>query len=643
MNFSIRIQEYKIFFYRLLLVYFFYFLSRLFFYAFNYELLDVTTVSEFLNIFYRGLSFDTTAILYINSLFLLMSVLPLFINTSKGYQKVVLWVYFITNLIAYATNFIDFIYYKFTFSRTTTAGLESVENESNKVGLFFTFLVDYWYVFLLFFITAFAWVKLYNLVEVKEKKHSNIITYLLSSIVIFCGIAVLTVGGIRGDFKHSTRPINLVDANRHVSKVSHSDMILNTPFAIIRTINKNYFKKRKGVDENVIANAFNPIKQYNRVVEKKPNVVVLIVESFAREYIGSFNEKSGISDYEGYTPFVDSLAQHSLIFPNAYANGRKSIHAMSSILAGIPSFKVAYTSSPYSNQETQSMVSAFNEMGYDTSFFHGAPNGSMGFLGYSNILGFDNYYGKTEYNNDADFDGLWGIWDKPFLNYTSDVLSQKKEPFMATLITLSSHSPYKVPEEFKGKFPEGHVPIHKCVGYTDEALKEFFQKASKEDWYDNTIFVITADHCNQIYYDEYRKIVNRFAVPVLFYTPKNEYLGKDYSLAQQIDIYPTIMDMVGYDKPFMSWGRSLVGDTIQEPYAITYSGSKFQFMNDGLICSMDDKKTLGFYDIDDKGLENKLNDSPTNEMLLLEQKAKGFVQDYMNRIIDKNLSATPIK
>ena len=643
MNFSIRIKEYKIFFYRLLLVYFFYFVARLFFYAFNQELLDVTTFSEFLNICYRGLSFDTTAILYINSLFLLMSLLPLFINTSRAYQKVVIWVYFVTNLIAYATNFIDFIYYKFTFTRTTTAGLESVENEENKMGLLFTFLIDYWYVFLLFFITSYVWVKLYKRVKIKEQNYPNKIAYVLSSIIIFCGIAVLTVGGIRGDFKHSTRPITLVDANRHVSKVAHSDMILNTPFAIIRTINKNYFKKRKGIDQKVIVDAFNPIKTYNRTVEKKPNVVVLIVESFAREYIGSFNEKAGIEDYEGYTPFVDSLAQHSLIFPNAYANGRKSIHAMSSILAGIPSFKVAYTSSPYSNQETQSMVSAFNEMGYDTSFFHGAPNGSMGFLGYSNILGFDHYYGKTEYNNDDDFDGLWGIWDKPFLNYTSDVLSKKQEPFMATLITLSSHSPYKVPAAYKGKFPKGHVPIHKCVGYTDEALKEFFKKASKENWYENTIFVITADHCNQIYYDEYAKMVNRFAVPILIFNPRKERVGKDYSLAQQIDIYPTIMDMVGYNKPFMSWGRSLVGDTLQKPYAITHNGSTFQFMNEGLICSMDDKKILGYYDIEDKGLENNLKEHTTQEMKVLGQKAKGFVQDYMNRIIDNKLSATPIK
>jgi phosphoglycerol transferase MdoB-like AlkP superfamily enzyme len=88
---------------------------------------------------------------------------------------------------------------------------------------------------------------------------------------------------------------------------------------------------------------------------------------------------------------VDSLAQHSLIFTNAYANGYKSIHAMSSVIAGIPSFKDAFTSSPYPKQKTESLVSTLKNEGYSTSFFHGAPNGSMGFLGYANILGFDHY------------------------------------------------------------------------------------------------------------------------------------------------------------------------------------------------------------------------------------------------------------
>jgi len=141
------------------------------------------------------------------------------------------------------------------------------------------------------------------------------------------------------------------------------------------------------------------------------NVVLISVESLSAEFMAMYGNKDNV------TPFLDSLSKESLIFPNTFANGRQSIHGMSSVLAGIPSLKDAFTSSPYSNQKIQSIVSVANELGYETSFYHGAPNGSMGFQGFANILGFKDYFGKTEYNNDKDFDGIWAIWDEPFLQY----------------------------------------------------------------------------------------------------------------------------------------------------------------------------------------------------------------------------------
>lgn len=111
------------------------------------------------------------------------------------------------------------------------------------------------------------------------------------------------------------------------------------------------------VDKATIDSLVVPIKQYKNNPKTKPNVVIFILESFAREYIGSFNKDLNIKNYKGYTPFVDSLAQHSLIFTNAYANGYKSIHGMSSVIAGVPSFKDAFTSSPYPKQKIESLVS----------------------------------------------------------------------------------------------------------------------------------------------------------------------------------------------------------------------------------------------------------------------------------------------
>ncbi len=634
-----RLKEYKVLFYRILLAYFFYFLSRVFFYFYNIKLIKIDSVSDFFSLSYHGLAFDTTAILYVNGLFIILSILPFFINTQIAYQKFLLWLYFITNLIALATNFVDFIYYKYTFGRSTIAVMDSLEYESNKTLLFTNFLFNYWHVFVLFIVLSFFWIYLYKKVSIEEQKITFKLKYLGFSMIGFLATAALCIGGVRGDFKKSTRPINLIDASRYVKNTTQADVVLNTPFAIFRTLFSNNFKREKLVSLTTIDTLLYPIKQYKNNPVTKPNIVILILESNAKEYFGSFNKVTKIPNYKGYTPFVDSLAQHSLIFTNAYANGYKSIHAVSSILAGIPSFKDAFTSSPYPKQKTESLVSTLESVGYSTSFFHGAPNGSMGFLGYGNILGIDNYYGKKEYNNDADFDGVWGIWDEPFFQYFNSTISTKKQPFMATLFSVSSHEPYKIPDEYNGKFPKGDINIHEGIGYTDYALKQFFAKAKNKPWFKNTIFVLVGDHGNTIFYEEYKKEINKHSVAMMIYAPNGKYIGENKEFAQQIDLYPTILDMIGYKKSFRSWGRSLIGDSKVPPFVMRYSANLYQFMSGNYICTFDGKKAVGFYDKNDKALTRNLINSRNTEMNLLELRCKSFVQDYMERIIGKKLTS----
>jgi phosphoglycerol transferase MdoB-like AlkP superfamily enzyme len=637
----IRLKEYKVLLYRLGLAYLFYFIIRILFYFYNQNLLHIDNVSEFINVLYRGITFDTASILYVNLLFILLSILPLYINTKKWYQNTLFYIYFFTNLTAFATNFIDLIYYKFSNFRLTIATFNEFENETNGFSLLFSFLGNYWHVLLLFILLSWLWINLYKKVNLTPITIKNKLVYFITSIIGFLIIGTLTVGGIRGDFKHSTRPITLVDANKHITKSEQASMVLNTPFTLIRTINKNYFKHKNYLSENEINRIVKPIKQYhqNDTLSKnnKPNIVLFIVESYGREYLGSFNKRYNIPNYRGYTPFLDSLAQHSLIFDNAFANGRKSIHGMSSVLAGIPSFKVAFTSSSFSNQKIQSLVSCLNDFGYDTSFFHGAANGSMGFQGFGNILGIQHYYGRTEFNNDDEYDGIWGIWDEPFLQYMEETISKKKQPFFATVFTLTSHTPYIVPKGYENMFPKGNKPIHQVVGYTDYAIKKFFEKAKKEPWFNNTIFILTADHTNQKYYKKYRKGINRTAVPILFYKPDNSLAKRDTLLAQQIDIYPTILDLIGYKKPFRSWGRSLVSNDVT-PFVITHTGNVFHFIKGNYTLVFDGNKTIGIYDIKDDTLEHNLINSKTDEITTLEKDCKAYIQDYMNRILDKKLA-----
>lgn len=637
----IRINEYKVMILRLLLAYFFYFIARLLFVLYNFSVLDISSISEFFSLCYHGLIFDTAAIFYLNSLFVLLSMFPLGINTKQYYQKLLFYIYFFFNLIGYATNFIDFGYYKFIYNRTTISEWAVVKNEHNIVQMFLRFAYSYWHIFLLFIVLSFAWIYLYKKIRFKSTPYKKpMVFYISTSIASLLIMLTLMVAGIRGgDLKKSTRPINLVDANRYVKKIQHADVILNTPFAIIRTFGiKKFQKVNYQISTSETQNLIQPIKTYTPKSDSKPNIVLFITESYGREYMGAFNKHKNIPDYQSFTPFLDSLANHSLIFSNAFTNGRKSIHGMSSVLAGIPSFVDAYTSSPYAKQPVESLVSTLNSMGYDTSFFHGAPNGSMGFLGFSNILEFDHYYGKTEFNDDTQFDGSWGIWDEPFFQFMKTTLDTKESPFLATIFTVSSHEPYAIPEKYKEKFPEGSIPMHKCVEYTDFAFQQFFEAAKKEPWFENTIFVITADHCNQVYFDEYRKDINRYAVPIMFYDPKGNYVGEDTDLAQQIDIYPTILQMAGYDKPFRSWGRSLIDETQQtEPFVINHDGVFYRYSKGNYICIFDGEKAIGFYDIDDLSLSQNLIANTNEEMIQIEKSCKAFIKDYFDRIIDKNL------
>lgn len=638
-NPDFRVKELLILGYRLFLAFFFYFISRVLFFIYNFDLLDVDSISEFFVLAYHGITFDTVSIFYVNLLFILLSTLPLGINSTNGYQKILFYSYIPFNLIAYATNFVDFIYYKFIFSRTTVAVLGTLEHETNRITLFFHFLFNYWHVFVLFILISVLWIYLYKRIGIENSVVvvTNKYLYFGFSLITIVAVGAGVLYGIRGDLNKSTRPLNMIDANRYVTKAEHADLILNTPFTIIRTFGKNSFVKVHFVDEKEIEENFKPIKKYANNKPTKPNIVLFIVESFSREYIGAFNKTGNTENYVGYTPFIDSLSKYSLIFTNAYANGSKSIHGMSSVIAGIPSFRDAFTSSPYPKQRIESLTSTLGSQGYDTSFFHGAPNGSMGFLGFSNILGYDHYYGKLEFNDDSQFDGVWGIWDEPFFKFMKETLDTKKKPFFSTIFTVSSHEPYAIPEKYKGKFPEGQLPIHKCIGYTDYALKKFFEAAEKTSWFENTIFIITADHCNQIQYDDYYKMINRSAIPILIYKPDGSLIGENAELAQQIDIYPTVLDMIGYDKPFRSWGRSLIGDAEIKPFVINFLGNEYHFQRGNYSCSFDGKEAIGFYDINDKGLKENLIANRNAEMDALEVACKAFLQDYFNRIINHNL------
>lgn len=639
MNKTIEVNEYLVPLYRYAVLLVSYTLLRIAFYCFNVELFPNVTFESFWKLLYGGVRFDLSALTYLNLLYFVCYYLSFKGRNNVGYRRFLEMTFYIPNTLGIALNCIDFIYYRFILKRTTYNVLDILQNEENMGSLWIQFIIDYWYVALFFvvFMVCFVWV----IGRVRGKSHiERAWLNAVVSVGVFAVIAGLSVAAIRGGFRHSTRPIAMSNAAAYTNSPEESAIVLNTPFSFIRTIGKKSFQKMSFYSDAEVEEIFTPIHHVSDTSmrkQSKKNVVIFILESFSREFLGCMNPTLEGGKYKGYTPFLDSLSQHSLVFTNAYANGRKSIDAMPSVLASIPALTMPYVISQYSGNRINSVASLLKDEGYQTAFFHGAPNGSMGFDGFAKIAGFDSYYGKTEYNNDEHFDGIWGIWDHHFFQRFADEMKAMQEPFCTALFSLSSHHPFKVPAEYEGCFPEGPLPVEKCIGYTDNALRMFFDKARKMPWFDNTLFVITADHSSIPDHEEYKNNAQAFAVPLMFYSSGDSSLcGVDTLPAQQIDILPSIMSYLGYNKPFVSFGVNLF-DNKADRFVVNYNNDIYQIILNDTITYFDGKKIIGTYDMKhDPSLKNNIYQKGRVEKAY--SLVKAFVQQFNNRMIQDNLT-----
>jgi phosphoglycerol transferase MdoB-like AlkP superfamily enzyme len=258
----------------------------------------------------------------------------------------------------------------------------------------------------------------------------------------------------------------------------------------------------------------------------------------------------------------------------------------------------------------------------------------MAFNAFAEKAGFEHYYGREEYNNDADYDGNWGIYDEPFLQYFSNGLSNTKQPFVGATFTLSSHHPYPIPEKYKGKFPEGELPIHKSVLYADYALKQFFTTASKAEWFKKTVFVITADHTSLALRPFYQNCVGAMSVPIIMYSPDLNLKGKSNVVTQQTDIMPALLDLLNYDEPYIAFGKSPFDSTSAHSAFMRYD-QLYQIIEDNYVLQFDGNKTINLYDFkNDSLLTINLAGKETQKEQQLENRLKAFIQDYNHRLIN---------
>lgn len=624
--------------YQFFLVLFCYAVCRLGFFLFNQDLFKHLGIMDIAYAFLGGIKFDVVALLYINSLYIVLQILPFPFKYKHGYQKLAKLIFIVTNSVGFLLNFIDFAYYKFTLKRTTGTVFSQFSNEDNKFKLTINFLSDYWYllIVLVLFITVF--VRLSQLIIPHRRVAFNWQTYATQSTMMML-IAFLFIGGVRGGWAHSTRPITLSNAGDFVKSPADMSLVLNTPFSILKTLKSPKLKPLHYFGDEALTKIYDPIHLPKKSAAfNKLNVVFLIIESLGKEHIGALNKNQLNGTYKGYTPFIDSLVENSFTSTKTYANGRKSIDALPSIISGIPSIKEPFVLSPYSSNTTTSIAKLLADEGYETAFFHGAPNGSMGFSAYTNLAGISKYYGKSEYNNDSDFDGIWGIWDEPFMQYMAKTINTFKQPFFSAFFSISSHHPFKVPDNYQDKFPKGNLPIHEPIGYTDMAIRKFFATAKKMPWYNNTLFVLCADHATTSYLPDYQSVPGFFSIPILFYYPGGVLKGKTDKVIQQIDIMPTVLNYLNYDKPYFAFGFDAFNYNTAN-FAVNNNDGYFNFYEGDYLLINDGIKSIALYNLkEDPRTTKNLILAEIQVKEVLEQNLKAFTQQYNNRMIGNRLT-----
>ena len=635
-------------FLNLLLVYVVYALCRLAFLVTNWDTfapgfaqLDTWRVIK------GTLFFDTSAILYTNVLYALLMLLPLHYKERAAWQLVCKWLFVLTNSLCVVANMADAVYFQYTGRRTTWTVFGEFGHEGNILSIVGKEVLHHPVVLLIgIALIALLWLG-YVHPRSLSKAPRPATPYYVTQVFMLGLFIPLCVAGMRGGFTTAVRPITLSNANQFVNRPAEAALVLNTPFSMIRTATKKAFVDPKYYTPDELNAIYSPLhRPGDALTPRHKNVVVIILESFGQEFVGALNPQLDGGRYKGVTPFLDSLIGVSTTYENSFANGRKSIDGMPSVLSSIPMFVEPFFLTPASLNHLSGLARELNGEGYHTAFFHGAQNGSMGFEAFARSTGFGQYYGRTEFDADPrfggenEFDGTWAIWDEPFLQFYAQKMSEMKEPFMTAVFTASSHAPYKVPERYAKQFPEeGGTPLHKCVRYSDMALRKFFETARRQPWYKNTIFVLTADHTSLSTHEEYQTPLGRFRVPIIFFDPSGDMKpGRRPGIAKQIDIMPTLLGYLGFQHPFVAFGNDLTHLPATLNYEVAYLNGVYVFAQGDYVLLFDGSQTTGVFDYKkDRLMVHNLKDR-VPQQASMERLLKAIIQSYMQRMLTDQLT-----
>lgn len=582
--------------------------------------------------FFIGLRFDLSAI---SLLFMPIFLITLFIGIwlkAEFWKKLFLTSLLVIQLPFWILNYIDIEFFNFIGRRVTLSGLFIFSEAKGKVSSFFSTYL-FW-ILIIFTMIAFFIYLLIKFIRTQKYENNSKVSYIITNFILLIPLVVFARGGVQ------KKPIDFVYASVFNSPVLNN-LVLNSTFSIIKSVDKD---KISPVQFYATEEEYFPLLNGYAIKKslldgkrptKKQNVVIFLLESFALEFMGTPNKQ------KGYTPFLDKISQQGLFFRNAFANGRRSIEGVSSVIAGIPAMmSEPFISSEFSSNYFLGAGAILEPLGYETSFYHGGNNGTMYFDKFISSAGIPKYFGANEYPNiAADNDKVWGIFDEPFLKFFGKNLSTGKKPFFTALFTLSSHHPYTIPESLKGKFVKGPLEILESIQYTDYALQVFFETYKDEEWFKDTLFIFTADHTQKNLLPEFNNEIGRYKVPIIFYHPQYQWPEVDLDMPiQHIDILPSVMDFL--DLPMKQ--KILLGESVFKPDAdktvTLFQDGNFYLINKEHILFWNQREPVKLFKATDWGLKNQIPaDVGNKEEQQLEKRLKASIQYFNKGLWDNRL------
>lgn len=636
-------NDFIVLIFRLLILYLILLITQVVFYFYNQSIVGNIQLSALPMMFKGALKFNTISILYLNTVFLVLSLIPFKFREKKWYQQMLFWIYTISNSLGIVVmNLVDAVYYRYTFKRITSEELHFFKENDNTGDIIWKSMGENWYLVLIGIALIALMVFLYKKIKYSGSVISKKAIYYPLHILLL-GVGVFFyIFGIRSSFDLKARPVTLSYAAFYTQSAPQTSVILSNPFCTLRTLRMKDFQVLEYFDDQEAEAIFTPYHypagDFKYQIGKK-NIVLFVLESFNREH--SKFMMPHLNEGDGYTPFLDSLMQEGFAFTNTFSNGRKSIESLPSILVSIPSYKKPFPLLPESVGEMHALPAILEkDYGYSTHFFCGTTENQMGFEAIGKMAGIRNFYNRTHFEKlhpGENRSNVWGIWDMDFLLYFEQELNKIDAPFFATFYTLTSHHPFVLPEEYQGKMPTGVNPLQPCVAYTDLSIRKFFEKASKEPWFENTLFIFVADHASGYNaYEESQTAKGSTAIIYFLYTPDHSLQGISNEVVQQLDIMPTVLGLMGYEKPYFAFGRDLFNEPERKAIATNCVNQIYQCITDSLSLYMDDENTLYAYTATDTLQQHDILDLTNPGQKTIDDYFKAILQSYTTHIRKKS-------